>query len=151
MDLKEHTKPENLLRYSFMWNQLRLFVAALSLIFGGFPIIFSLFSSSSSMVGSLLTIAWIISGLSAAYLLYAWNQGGRKIFGGVDMKDQVALFIAIFSGLHLGLAGFTGTNIGMKVVPYSMLTFVLIVTGILYLWSAWHLHTRYKANGEKLF
>jgi len=150
MDLKEHTTPANLLKYAFMWNQVRLLVAALSLIFGGFPIVFRLFSSSSSAIGSLLSVAWIISGLAALYLVYMWYQGGRTLFGGKDNVDMAAFAIAMISGLHLGIAGIFGINIGMKVIPYGMLTMVMIVAGLLYLWSAFHLHKRFSAN-RKIF
>lgn len=151
MDVQEHAKPENLLKYAFLWNEVRLVVAALSLIFGGFPIALRIFGSSLSAVSSLLSLAWIISGLAALYLLYAWNKNGRKLFGGEDKKDMAAFAIAIISGLHLGWAGLTGTNIGMTVIPYGILTLVMVVAGVLYLWSAWHLHKRYKAHNEKLF
>lgn len=150
MDLNEYTKKDNLVRYSFFWNEVRLIIAALSLIFGGFPIVFLLFPSGG-LVSSLLTIFWIISGIAAIYLLYVWNAGGRKLFGGEGKRDLAAFAVAIISGIHLGIAGITGINIGMKVTPSVILTLVMVVAGALYLWSAWHLHKRYKASGEKLF
>jgi hypothetical protein len=151
VDISKHMKLDNILRYSFLWNQARLVIAALSLMLGGFPIALKIFGSSSSAVGSFLSLAWIISGLAAGYLLYSWYKAGKKVFGGEEKKDCVAFWIAIISGLHLGWAGLTGTNVGMTVVPSGLLTLVMLAAGVLYLWSAWHLHTRYKANGEKLF
>lgn len=148
MDIKEHTKPKNLLKYAFMWNQIRLVIAAASLILGGFPVVLRIFSSSSSMVSSLLTVSWIISGLAAAYLFYLWIKGGKKLWGGTDNVDMAAFAIAIISGLHLGIAGVLGTNIGMSVVPSGLLTFVMLIAGALYLWSAFHLHNRYRADSN---
>lgn len=152
--MNEHTTPAKLERYSFLWNEVRLVVAALSLIFGGSPIVLSISSSSSglySLVSSLLTVAWIISGITALYLLYRWNGAGKKVFGRSDTKDMIAFFVMIVSGLNLGIAGVIGTNIGMEVVPSGLLTIVMIIAGIAYLWSGFHLYHRWKAHGEKLF
>lgn len=148
MDLNKYTKPKNLLRYSFLWNEVRLVVAAISLIWGATPIFFR-FTSSSGGSG-LLTLSWLISGVAALYILYVWNKNGQKIFGGKNKKDMAAFWIAIISGVHLGLVPIVG-NLGMSLVPSGLFTIVMIATGILYIWSAWHLYTRYKANKEKLF
>ena len=146
MDIKEHTTPKNLFKYAFMWNQVRLVVAAASLIVGGFPVALRIFSSSNSMVGSLLTLSWIISGVAALYLLYMWFQSGKKLWGGSERTDVAAFWVAIISGLHLGIAGILGTNIGMTVIPSTFLTLVMLVAGVLYLWSAWHLYNRSKGG-----
>ena len=148
MDIKEHTTPKNLFKYAFMWNQVRLVVAAASLILGGFPVALRIFSSSNSMVGSLLTLSWIISGVAALYLLYMWFQSGKKLWGGSERTDVAAFWVAIISGLHLGIAGILGTNIGMTVIPSTFLTLVMLVAGILYLWSAFHLHKRYSKSSD---
>ena len=148
MDLNHHTKPANLLRYSFLWNEARLVIAALSLIFGAEPILSRILPSSGY---GLWTLATFISGLAAAYLLYAWNKGGQKLFGKKDRADLIAFMIATLSGLHLAYAGLLGTNLIMAYTPYSLLSTVIYLGAALYLWSAWHLHKRYKENGEKLF
>ena len=150
MDVQEHTKPENMLRYSFLWNEARLVIAAISLLWGATPVL-SRFMSSSGY--GIYVICSVISGVVGVYLLYLWNKAGRKLFGGNDRKDLIAFMIATLSGVHLGLGGLLGTNIAMSIIGYSGLLFTLavIVTGLLYLWSAWHLWQQYKTHGEKLF
>ncbi len=98
----------------------------------------------SALAGSLMTLAWILAGIAAAYLLYLWFQGGQTLWGEDILLDRVAFAIAIISGLHLGWAGLFGTNIGMSILP--MLNIVMPLAGLLYLWSAHHLGKRYKEN-----
>ena len=139
-------KSHDLEKYAFMWNQARLVVAALSLIFGGFPLIYRLFSTSTPLVGPILTLFWIVSGVSAAYLLYLFVQGGKRLWGGKNRTDLIAFAIAVGSGLHLGITGLTGMNIGMRVLPYGVLPLIMLVAGAAYLWAAFYLYKKQKAN-----
>ncbi len=148
-DFKKHTTPDNLEKYSFLWSEVRLIIAAVALFLGGFPPIlkimpYSLYSTTSS----LLTICWIISGVAAAYLLWRWYNNDKKIFGGNNKKDVVAFLVATISGLNLGIAGILGTNIGMNI---SMNQAVFVITGILYIISAGYLYKRWNESGKKLF
>ena len=150
MDFKEHTKPANLLRYSFWWNEARLVVAAISLIWGATPLMYRLFSSG---LGGFYTLFSLISGAAALYLLYEWNRQGRKLFGGNDTKDLVAFMVATLSGVHLGLGALFSTNFIMAMLGYSggIVTLAAIVGGIVYLWAAFCMHKRFKENGGELF
>ena len=145
MDIKEHTTPANLEKYAFMWGELRLILAAIALFLGGVPVIYKL---GLSGLGNLLTLFWVISGVASAYLLYLWNKNGRTVFGGKEMRDQVAFFIQIVTGFNLGIAGLIGTNIGMEI---SSSRLVFIVTGILYLVTMYYLCKRWKENGKRVF
>jgi len=150
MDIQAHTQPDKLERYSFLWSEARLLIAAVALFLGGIPPVlkFNPFPALYSTLSSLLTLAWIISGLAAAYLFYRWNTGGKKVLGGTDTKDIAAFFIMIISGFNLGLTGLLGRNIGMS-ISSNYTIFALV--GILYLLAAWHLWKRWKTQGEKLF
>lgn len=145
MNIKEHTTPDNLEKYSFLWSEVRLVIAALALFLGGTPPVFLIFSSYG-MTRSLLTFAWIISGLASLYLLYRWNKGGKTVFGGKQKYDVSAFWIMIVSGLNLGIAGISGSNIGMSV---SSNPGVFILVGIIYLYTAYHLHNRWHKNNKK--
>lgn len=151
MELKDHTSPDKLLKYSFLWNEVRLVIAALSLILGAVPILYRVLASSSAY--NLITIGSVISGLAALYLLYLWYAGGYMLFGGKDKTDLVAFLIGTLSGVHLGLGGLMGTNIIMSVLYGTgiLLTLAIYAGGILYLWSAYHLWKRWKASGEAIF
>lgn len=151
MDINDHTSPSKLERYSFLWSEARLVLAAIALFLGGYPLIIKLFGYGSFLyrpAGALLTLSWIISGVSAVYLLYRWNAGGKKLFGGNDKKDLTAFMITVVSGINLGIVGLLGTNIGMNISSSKL---VFIVVGVAYLASAYHLHKRWKAYGEKIF
>lgn len=150
MDIKEHTHPDKLERYSFLWSEARLVVAAVALLLGGYPpvLYFLAFSPLYGIVSLLLKLAWIISGVAAGYLLYRWYTGGQKIFGGSDMKDNVAFFVSVISGINLGIVGILGKNIGMSMTSNYI---VFVIVALLYLAAAYHLYTRWKAKGEKLF
>lgn len=149
-EFKKHLEPARLERYAFLWSETRLLIAALALFLGGVPPVIFIFGKIglSSMVWSLLNLAWIISGIASLYLLYRWNEAGRRVFGGTDMRDTVAFFVSIVSGFNLGVTGLFGRNIGMSITHNYT---IFIIVGVLYLVSAWHLHTRWKAFGEKLF
>jgi len=150
VDIKEHTHPDKLERYSFIWSEVRLIIAAVALFLGGVPpvIKFLPIPQFYGLVSSLLTLSWIISGVAAAYLGYRWFNAHQTVLGGKDMKDTVAFFVMVVSGINLGLVGILGTNIGMRISTNKV---VFIVVGLLYLVAAYHLFTRWKARGEKVF
>ena len=151
MDIKEYTKPDKLERYSFLWSEVRLFIASIALFLGGVPPVLKIFSSSSGLYGlvsSLLTISWIISGLASAYLLYRWYSGQRRLFGEKKPLDTTAFFVMVITGFNLGFAGLVGTNIGMSITSNYI---IFVITGLLYLGSAMHLFSRWKASGQKIF
>lgn len=149
MNIKEHMSPEKLEKYSFWWSEARLLIAALALFLGGVsPVLyFGLPSGLYNMISSLLTLAWIISGVAAAYLLYRW-YGPKTLFGGKAQLDTYAFFVMIVSGINLGLTGVIGNNIGMS-ISYNRAVFAIVA--LLYLASAYHLHRRWKASSERLF
>lgn len=146
MDIKIHATPSKLERYSFLWSLLRLLIAAVSLIIGGYPIALRLLYLP--LTSSLLTLSWIISGIASVYLAYRWNADGRKLFGGTETKDTVAFFAMVISGVNLGLVGLIGQNIGMNISSSKL---VFIIVGVFYVICAYYLHTRWKAYGEKIF
>lgn len=150
MNLKEHTTPERLERYSFLWSEVRLIVAAVALLLGGVPpvLYFLSFSPLYGLVYALLKLAWVVSGVASGYLLYRWYAGGQKVFGGSDMKDMVAFFVSVVSGINLGLVGLLGTNIGMSI---SSNYIVFVIAALLYLVAAYHLYIRWKGHGERVF
>ena len=145
-----HTQPAQLEKYSFLWSEARLIVAALALFLGGVPPIMYL----AQVLGlynplySLLTMAWILSGLASAYMLYRWNMNGRKLFGAREPKDMYAFFVSVISGLNLGFAGLLGTNIGMSISSAYPL---FIAVGVAYILSAVHLNKRWREHGQKIF
>ncbi len=150
MDITHQTQPAQLEKSSFVWSEVRLVVAAVALFLGGIPpvLYFGLPSGLYSLTNSLLQIAWIISGVASVYLLYRWNEGGRKLFGAQLPHDTYAFFVGVVSGINLGLTGLTGNNIGMS---FSSNRIVFLVVGVAYLWAANHLWSRWRATGEKLF
>lgn len=149
MDIDEHTQPERLERYSFLWSEARLLVAAVALFIGGVPPIFKITPLGLyGIVGSLLTLAWIISGITSAYLLYRWHTGGKMVFGKKDTLNTAAFLIMAISGLNLGIAGLLNTNIGMTISSNQA---VFVVVGLLYILSAAQLYRGWNASGQKLF
>lgn len=150
MDITEHTHPDKLEKYSFLWSELRLLIAAVALFIGGVPPILFLIRVPFlyGIIGTLLTLCWIVSGLASGYLLYRWFTGGKRVFGTNDWKDTTAFFVSVISGFNLGIAGLSGSNIGMAISSNSIL---FIIVGMLYLVSAWYLFKRWKESGKKLF
>jgi hypothetical protein len=148
MDIQEKIKNKSLLEWAFCWNQLRLVIAGATLILAKQSPILTYLSIPiiSPLAMNFMGAAWIISGGAAGYLIYKWNEGGKKVFGGDDKKDVVAFWIAVITGVHLGIAGLTGNNIGFSVVPYEIIVPVMIITGVAYFWSAYHLHKRGGVN-----
>lgn len=150
MKLETYTRPAALDRYAFLWSEARLIIAAIALFIGGYPPVLYILSSAGlyGVVMFFLRIAWIISGLTAAYLLYRWFTGGQTIFGQKHKADLIAFLILVLSGINLGLVGLIGQNIGMSLASgYA----VFVITGLAYVVSAYHLYTRWKSHGEKLF
>src|SRR3989344_889571 len=133
MDINEHTTPNKLERYSFIWSEVRLVFAAIALFLGGYPLIIKLFSNPAfyRTIGAFLTLSWLISGMVSVYLLYRWGKSGRKVFG-----------------INLGLVVVFGQNIGMSILSNRL---VFVIVGLLYLASAYHLYKRWKANSQKVF
>jgi len=149
MDIKEHTTPEKLEYYAFLWSEAKMVIAAVSLFFGAVPIAYKILGMNA--VSSLLPLFWLISGAASAYLLYCWHKGGQKVFGGKDTKDLTAFFVLVVTGLNLGLTA-VGGNIGMSLVFEMPVADILFkATAVVYLIAAWYLWQRWNANGQKLF
>lgn len=150
IDLNKHLHPDRLEQYSFLWSEARLVIAALALFLGGVPPVLKFFPIPAfyGLIASLLTLSWIISGVAAGYLIYRWHMAHHTVFGGKDTKDTGAFLVLAVSGINLGLAGILSTNIGMSIISNPIVFFAV---GILYLLAAYHLYTRWKARGEKVF
>jgi len=150
MDISEHTKPDRLERYAFLWSIARLVIAALSLFFGAVPLMYRL-GVGSSAISTLMPLFWLVSGAAAIYLLWLWHKGGQKLFGGTNHKDKVMFLIMAVTGINLAYAAI-GSNVGMSLVwdmPIADILFKL--TAIVYLFVAWHLWKQWSAFGETLF
>ena len=147
MDFRNHHALE---RYSFLWSEARLLVAAVALLLGGVPPIAYILGGSAyaGVVGLLLKLAWLASGVAAVYLLYRWYVSGMKIFGQNNRKDTLAFGVMVLSGINLGLVGLVGTNIGMSIASSRP---VFIIVAVVYLFSAYYLYRRWRAHGERLF
>jgi|SRR3989344_1470676 len=150
MNFQEHTQPDKLERYSFLWSEIRLLIAAVALFLGGYPPLLYIFRISSlyGIENLLLKLCWIISGVASGYLLYRWFTGNKMLFGGKANLDTAAFFVSIVSGINLGITGLLGTNIGLSISSNKL---ILVIFGLLYLASAYHLSKRWKASGKKLF
>ncbi|MEK7650176.1 MAG: hypothetical protein AAB367_04450 [Patescibacteria group bacterium] len=150
MTTQEFTKPENLEKYSFLWSEARLVIAAFALLLGGTPPLYWLLGSSVfyGLVGTILTLSWLVSGAASAYLGWRWYTGGQKVFGKKDMRDTVMFFVSVVSGINLGLVPIIGNNIGMRIAWGG---FVFTVTAILYIVAAVHLWMYWNAHGKKVF
>jgi hypothetical protein len=127
----------------------RLIIAALSLLAGATPIVFHLVRGG--LVGTLLQLCWIISGVASGYLLFRWFEADKKLFGGNNQKDTIAFFVSVVSGINLGLTGILYKNIGMSLAYSLYIPFIFAITGIVYVVCAWYLYSRWQANGKKLF
>lgn len=134
--------PQELTKYSFYWSEVRLLVAAVALLLGGIPPILMVMPSIP-LVGTLLTLSWILSGVAAAYLAYRWYTNDFRVFGGKAKLDLAAFGVMVVSGLNLGVVGIAGTNIGMSI---SSNYTVFILAALVYLASAFHLYRRHAAH-----
>jgi len=149
MNTKEFTKPENLEKYGFLWSEARLVIAAVALLLGGTPALYWLFGSIFyGLVGSVLTLSWLISGVVSGYLLWRWYESGQQVFGGKNIRDTAAFFVSVISGINLGLVGFTGKNIGMSIASGRL---IFTLTALMYLVVAFYLWQRWNGHGKKLF
>jgi hypothetical protein len=150
MEIKNFSEPSSLEKYSFMWSEVRLVLAFVALIVGGTPFLRLILPIPAlyGLTNSLLTIAWIVSGAASAYLLYRYAKSDKKLFGAEDMKDRIAFFISVVSGINLGLTGLLGNNIGMSIFSAY---FFLLIAALAYLWSAYRLYTRWNASGKRIF
>jgi len=150
MDFNEHSKPDNLEKYSFLWSEARLIIAAAALFLGGVPPIFLLATGPAvlGIASLLLKLSWIISGFAAGYLAYRWYESGQMLFGKKDTKDTAAFLVSVVSGFNLGITGLIGKNIGMS-ISSNHLVFDLVA--LLYLASAVYLFWRWNAAGKRLF
>ncbi len=145
--IAKNMSKHNLDKYSFLWSELRLVVAALALFLGGIPPALKVFGYSSAVL-SLLKFSWIISGVASAYLIYRWKQNNKNLFGVKVQKDFNIFLVSIISGLNLGVAGLLGTNIGMNI---SSAYLIYVIVGLIYLYSAFYLWSRFKTHGARLF
>jgi uncharacterized membrane protein YuzA (DUF378 family) len=143
--LQKHTTPENLEKYAFYWSEVRLILAAIALLLGGIPLVSKLGLYS---FGNLLGFCWIVSGIASVYLLYRWINNGKKLFGRKNKKDLTAFMVTVVSGLNLGITGLLGVNIGMNISSSRIL---FIVVAILYIWSAYYMCKKRKANSNRIF
>jgi len=136
-------------KYSLLWSEARLVLAAIALFAGGVPAVYVIAPTlgAFALVRVLLTLGWIISGVASLFLLYRWNAKGRKVFGGSEKKDIAAFWVMVVSGVNLGIAGISNVNIGFSITTVRL---ILILVAFAYLASAWHLYRRWKASGEQL-
>lgn len=150
MNSNNFSDPHKLERYSFLWTEARLIIAAIALLLGGIPVLRFLLPVPAlfGLVGTILTLAWIISGAAAVYLLYRWYTGGQMLFGAKSTQDTIAFFVAVVSGINLGLVGLLGRNIGMSI---SSNYIVFVITALIYLAAAAYLYKRWNASGQRLF
>ncbi len=137
-------------RYSFLYSQARLLIAAVALFLGGVPVLRFLVRTPSlyGTVGTVLTITWILSGVASAYLLYRWMMNGQRLFGGKAQMDTAAFLVSVVSGINLGLVGLLGRNIGMSIAAGRI---VFLIVGVIYIAAAYQLQMRWQATGKKLF
>ena len=140
-------------KYAFLWSEVRLVVAAIALLIGGYPPVLLILRVLPvplflGLISLFLNLAWIVSGVVSGYLLYRWLSGNKKLFGGNVQLDMIAFLINVVTGFNLGFAGLTGRNVGMSLFPSYP---VFVIAGLAYLWSAYHLYTRWNAHGKKVF
>ena len=147
MNVNEYTHPDKLERYSFLWSEARLLIASLALFLGAVPPLRYL-PLPWGLMNTILTLAWIISGVASLYLFYRWYRAKWVAFGGKAQMDMAALGVSVVSGINLGLTGVLGRNIGLAISANRV---ILIIVGILYLASAYRLYTRWSSFGKKIF
>jgi hypothetical protein len=130
----------------------RLLIAAVALFIGGVPPALFVALNNPAMLGTVtlgLKLAWLASGVSAAYLLWRWFSGNRELFGRRNnAKDTAAFLVMVISGINLGVAGLTGYNFGLSMSANST---VLVVAGIVYLLAAFYLYQRWSSHGQRVF
>ena len=150
MNVGQYSHPDTLERYSFLWSEARLIVAASALLLGGVPVLRYFFVAPAlfGLVGFVLTITWILSGAASGYLLWRWISYGKVLFGGKNTLDTAAFLVSAVSGINLGIVGLLGINIGMTILSnYS----VFVLTALLYIGAAGYLLWRWNTSGQRLF
>ena len=149
MNIHDLSKPEQLEKWSFIWSEARLVIAAVALLIGGIPVLSALLPLPAlfGLIRLVLTLSWIISGLASIYLAYRWYTGGRKLFGKQDIKDTTAFFISIITGVNLGLTGIFGNNPGMSLMSGPG---IFRITALVYLIVAVYLYWRWKQSGQRI-
>lgn len=143
-------KQQQILQYAFLWSIIRLVFASTSLFFGAVPIAYTL--KSTTLFADLLPLAWVVSGAAAAYLAYISSQNNHQLFGTNTTVDKAAFGIMVVSGINLGLVAIVHNNIGMSFfagLPFD--TIIFKATGIVYLFVAYHLFSRWKQHHSALF
>jgi len=150
MNIKKHSEPDSLERYSFWWSEARLVIAAIALFIGGVPVLWVILPVPAlyGFVRFILSLSWLISGLASGYMLYRWMSGGKKLFGKKDSLDTTVFFVSVVSGINLGIAGLLGINIGMAI---SSTYAVFFLVALVYLASAYHLLRRWRESGSRIF
>ncbi len=140
---------DTLTTLAFFWTLARLGISMVALVIGSPPVLlFFSFAPAYGFAWLFLRLSWILSGVTAAYLLYRWFNAKGYVFDKATRKDMIALGIAIVSGLNLGVTGLIGTNPGLSV--FSAYLFALVAAGA-YAWTAHHLYQRFQQSGHKLF
>ena len=148
MNINDHTTPEKLERYAFMWSIARMVIASVSLFFGAVPIALRIFDYQ---LGFFVQLAWLISGIASIYLGYMWYKNKKSIFGANHQNDTIFFLILVITGINLGYT-ITGYNFGMSFaysLPLTWLIFKLTALG--YLYVAYNLWKKWKAHDEHLF
>jgi len=140
-------KPHELEKWSFYWSEGRLLIAAVALLLNGTPPVYLLLPASAVTM-LLLKLSWLISGIASLYIAYRWYTAKHDLFGRKEAIDSVALFIMVVTGLNLGFAGLTQSNIGMSITSNYVIYFL---AAALYLWTALYLWKRWNKAGRRLF
>jgi hypothetical protein len=133
--------------YAFWWSEARLVIAAGALFLGGIPPALY-FLGSFPLVGPLLNLSWVLSGLVSAYLLYRWYESKWFLFGRDLPRERAAFAVNIVTGFNLGLVPIIGRNIGMSVSSNYIL---FVIVGLLYLATAVYLFRIWSTHGQTLF
>jgi uncharacterized membrane protein YuzA (DUF378 family) len=150
MNIENFSKPDMLEQNSFLWSEARLAIAAIALLLGGVPPLRLLLPIAGlyGLISTVLTLAWIVSGVASVYLLYRWFTGGKVLFGAHEPLDMAAFLVSAISGINLGFTGLTGNNLGMSIFSGRVL---FGITALVYLASAAYLWRRWSISGKKIF
>jgi hypothetical protein len=148
MNIQHYTHPNQLERYSFWWSEARLLIAAAALFLGGVPPLIK-FGPELGQTGlGILKLAWIVSGVATAYMLFRWTKNGQRLFGRKERYDLLAFAVTIVSGLNLGIVGLTNVNWGMRMLSGDT---VFVLVGLIYIAAAVHLFKRWNSAGARMF
>jgi hypothetical protein len=140
-------KRKSLLEWAFAWNQARLIIAGATLILAKKSPILTYFGIPlvTPLAGTLMPLAWLLSGVVSVYLIYVWYNSGQTVFGGKEKIDLIAFWVATITGINLGFAAIS-TNVGFAITPAFLSTPAMILAGLLYFWTAYHMHSRGGVN-----